>query len=153
MVVLSNFNRERRYWKMTDSCVTECIIEGKISKFVNAVNEDKRFEIAGLDKDDSVFVLRDTTKTDGEYASYIEVPIDQILKDEKNTGQIFDVLYGRRKDTVLNGVTRIVGYYSRMSNWNKSKIGELRDRYGANYALSGRTPEFDNARLSYINNL
>ena len=28
----------------------------------------------------------------------------------------------------LQGVTRIVGYYSRVSNWNKSKIGELRDR-------------------------
>ena len=28
----------------------------------------------------------------------------------------------------LQGVTRIVGYYSRVSNWNKSKIGELKDR-------------------------
>lgn len=33
------------------------------------------------------------------------------------------------------GLTRIVGYYSRITNWNKSKIGELRDRHAGRYAL------------------
>jgi ribonucleoside-triphosphate reductase (formate) len=33
------------------------------------------------------------------------------------------------------GVTRIVGYYSRISNWNKSKIGELADRHKGDYAV------------------
>ncbi len=31
------------------------------------------------------------------------------------------------------GVTRIVGYFSRINNWNKSKIGELKDRQRGNY--------------------
>ena len=35
------------------------------------------------------------------------------------------------------GLTRIVGYFSRISNWNKSKIGELRDRHGGSYGLPG----------------
>lgn len=35
----------------------------------------------------------------------------------------------------LFGVTRIVGYYSRVSNWNKSKIGELEDRHKGNYSV------------------
>lgn len=35
----------------------------------------------------------------------------------------------------LYGVTRIVGYYSRVSNWNKSKIGELHDRHVGNYSV------------------
>lgn len=35
--------------------------------------------------------------------------------------------------TKLHGVTRIVGYYSRVSNWNASKIGELTDRRKGNY--------------------
>ena len=26
------------------------------------------------------------------------------------------------------GMTRIVGYYSRVTNWNPSKLGELKDR-------------------------
>jgi ribonucleoside-triphosphate reductase (formate) len=35
------------------------------------------------------------------------------------------------------GMTRIVGYYSRISNWNKSKLGELSDRrqQPANYTV------------------
>jgi ribonucleoside-triphosphate reductase len=33
------------------------------------------------------------------------------------------------------GLTRIVGYFSRISNWNKSKIGELRDRRAGNYRV------------------
>lgn len=37
--------------------------------------------------------------------------------------------------TRLNGVTRIVGYYSRVSNWNKSKIGELNDRHMGKYSV------------------
>jgi len=32
-------------------------------------------------------------------------------------------------------VTRVVGYYSRVHNWNKSKLGELKDRHKGNYAL------------------
>lgn len=35
----------------------------------------------------------------------------------------------------LYGVTRIVGYYSRISNWNKSKLGELQDRHRGNYSV------------------
>ncbi len=34
-------------------------------------------------------------------------------------------------------VTRIVGYYSATKNWNKSKIGELKDRRRGNYSLAG----------------
>jgi ribonucleoside-triphosphate reductase len=33
------------------------------------------------------------------------------------------------------GVTRIVGYFSRIENWNKSKLGELADRHKGNYAV------------------
>ena len=40
--------------------------------------------------------------------------------------------------TILFGITRIVGYYSRVSNWNKSKIGELKDRHIGNYSWNTR---------------
>ncbi|MFH1868965.1 MAG: hypothetical protein ABH843_08350 [Candidatus Omnitrophota bacterium] len=32
-------------------------------------------------------------------------------------------------------VTRVVGYYSRIQNWNKSKIGELKDRHAGEYLV------------------
>ncbi len=35
------------------------------------------------------------------------------------------------------GLTRIVGYFSRLDNWNKSKKGELADRHKGNYKVSG----------------
>ena len=37
--------------------------------------------------------------------------------------------------TDVCGITRIVGYYSRISNWNKSKLGELRDRRAGQYQV------------------
>ncbi|MFW6134621.1 MAG: anaerobic ribonucleoside-triphosphate reductase [Elusimicrobiota bacterium] len=33
------------------------------------------------------------------------------------------------------GITRIVGYYSKVNNWNKNKIGELKDRKSGNYQV------------------
>ncbi len=33
------------------------------------------------------------------------------------------------------GITRIVGYYSKISNWNKNKIGELKDRNSGKYQI------------------
>jgi ribonucleoside-triphosphate reductase len=33
----------------------------------------------------------------------------------------------------VHGLTRIVGYFSRVDNWNKSKLGELEDRHGGRY--------------------
>ncbi len=33
------------------------------------------------------------------------------------------------------GITRIVGYYSRIKNWNNSKLGELRDRQRGDYLV------------------
>ena len=33
-------------------------------------------------------------------------------------------------------ITRVVGYYSRVHNWNKSKIGELKDRRKGTYSVA-----------------
>jgi len=38
------------------------------------------------------------------------------------------------------GVSRIVGYFSRITNWNKSKLGELKDRHKGNYSVVGSVP-------------
>jgi ribonucleoside-triphosphate reductase len=29
----------------------------------------------------------------------------------------------------VEGITRITGYFTKLSSWNKGKLGELRDRY------------------------
>jgi ribonucleoside-triphosphate reductase len=38
----------------------------------------------------------------------------------------------------IYGITRIVGYYSRISNWNKSKVGELNDRHKGDYGVGDK---------------
>ena len=107
----------------------ENVVTDKIGDFVEKVEGSERFEIAGLDRvgeKDEVFVLSDTTKKDGIYGKYIEVGVEEILTAPLK--DIWDVIANNRKKIVLHGVTRIVGYYSRTHNWNKSKVGELRDR-------------------------
>ena len=104
----------------------ENVVTDKIGEFVEKVEGSERFEVVGTDKDDSVLVLSDTTKKDGIYGRYIEVGVEEILTAPLK--DIWDVIANNRKKIVLHGVTRIVGYYSRTHNWNKSKVGELRDR-------------------------
>ncbi|GHS91501.1 hypothetical protein FACS1894139_13120 [Planctomycetales bacterium] len=61
------------------------------------------------------------------------LPIAAILR--ANWEIVEEVLLGKREPVVLQHMTRVVGYFSRIDNWNKSKIGELHDREHGNYAL------------------
>ncbi len=62
-----------------------------------------------------------------EIDTIISTPLDDLV-NALETGE-FVKLYG---------VTRIVGYYSRISNWNSSKTAELADRRQGNYWESKR---------------
>jgi len=46
------------------------------------------------------------------------------------------ILVGDREPVALRHMTRVVGYYSNVDNWNPSKIGELKDRHKGDYAIS-----------------
>lgn len=37
--------------------------------------------------------------------------------------------------TNVYGMSRVVGYYSKIDNWNKSKKAEFRDRQKGNYKI------------------
>lgn len=39
-----------------------------------------------------------------------------------------DLLKAIRKGLEIEGITRITGYFTKVGNWNKGKLGELRDR-------------------------
>jgi hypothetical protein len=47
---------------------------------------------------------------------------------ENSWGTLESWIRGLRDWNPIYQVTRIVGYYSRVQNWNSSKIGELKDR-------------------------
>jgi len=42
--------------------------------------------------------------------------------------ELLSILHEEREAVILGHMTRIVGYYSQTSNWNKSKLGELEAR-------------------------
>lgn len=45
-------------------------------------------------------------------------------------------LMGEREAQELITITRVIGYYSQVQNWNRSKVAELADRRKGTYALS-----------------
>lgn len=65
------------------------------------------------------------------YKTTFRVPV--ILELEWDKLRAFAT--GDEQISPLYHVSRICGYYSRIENWNKSKVGELADRRAGNYAI------------------
>ncbi len=118
-------------------------VVAKIEAFDKAITSSEKFKIKGVNVEEDLIVIDDTSKSEGIYGKYIEIPVKEIMKP---LDQLMDVLALKRKDKVLDGITRIVGYYSRVDNWNVSKRGELRDRiisrYGSGYGFNGSEVNF-----------
>jgi hypothetical protein len=133
-------------------------VEKSLTIFVEAIELSSDLEIIGTATPNSeeVFVIRDYSKTEGIDGAYVEVSIDEIVQKVTDTDRAQDfikVIQNDRKSIVLHGITRIVGYYSRVNNWNKSKVGELRDRAQRNYGLTAESPRFDAERMNVIDSL
>ena len=118
---------------------TQTDLENKLNRFVEEVNAEETLEVDGilyknerypkggpLIEQDSLKILHHTQKL-----AYL-VPIKTIL--QPNIGVLLEALKTGVFDKVYS-VTRIVGYYSRVSNWNKSKQQERRDRNKGNYSV------------------
>ncbi len=140
------------------------MVENSLTIFVEAVELSSDLEIIGTSfsseprngKNEEVFIIRDYTRDEGIEGAYIEVSIDEIAQkvtDADRAQEIIRVIQNDRASIVLNGITRIVGYYSRVNNWNKSKVGELRDRAAGRYGLTQEKPLFQTNRLDAIDAL
>src|SRR5574344_73455 len=81
-------------------------------------------------------VLRETEKTFVVFNKKTEkkYEIKKDVLEHADWENLSSVLEGR-EPVILDGITRIVGYFSKTSNWNKSKIGELHDRREGNYKV------------------
>ena len=78
-----------------------------------------------------------------EWAEYEHEGVSGIAI-KKNDAKIFisdDGIKTQEWDAIKKGIpdlthmTRIVGYYSKINNWNKSKLGELEDRHAGEYCV------------------
>lgn len=107
------------------------LIAEKMEAFDKAVEEHENLEIDGFFEeakieDDYFKVLNHHLKVG------FKVPVSTILTTDLDA--IINALDSGVFDP-LRGVTRIVGYYSKVKNWNRSKIGELKDRHVGNYSV------------------
>jgi hypothetical protein len=134
-------------------------IEKSLSEFVGAVERTSNLEIVfeGQDNNgnDILVVENSDIATDIE-GHQCTVDVNEIfakVTDCKSAQGFIDVINGDRNDIVCEGVTRIVGYYSRVSNWNASKIGELRDRQNGNYGTPGHVKQHHEESMQVVNSL
>ena len=133
-------------------------IEEALYLFIEAVELSSDLNLVGtaFPLKEEVFVIRDYSKVEGIEGAYVEVSIEEVIRkvtDAEKAQEFISVIQNERKGIVLEGVTRIVGYYSRVNNWNKSKVGELRDRAKGSYGLTGNAQEHQDDRLKTIDNL
>ena len=98
---------------------------------VEAHSELEGIGIDGEDKDRRPGVIVRHTKT----GLTTRIPITVI--ETVDWDVIQEVVTGKREPQVLQHMTRVVGYFSRVENWNKSKVGELKDRQNGNYSIAG----------------
>jgi hypothetical protein len=140
-------------------CITENVCEvdiasegcDRISDFDNAVNYSERFKIEGLTDDSKNFVLRDAKYAEDSELSCVLVPVLEVIN--KPLVDVMGVLNGTRPDITCKGYTRIVGYYSSLKAWSKSKIGEARTRASGDYGIPGYQKQHQAERLQYIDNM
>lgn len=117
---------------MSDVENVQLIIEEKLKAFDVAIERHDFLEIDGdiegnSPEEHSIKIINH--RAECAYSISIDAVIRQDLDyviDSLETGNT----------TRLYGITRIVGYYSRVSNWNKSKISELHDRHTGRYSVS-----------------
>ncbi len=107
------------------------VLEERLHAFCGAVDTHDNLEIDGDIEGDSLSSHQIKVLNHRLSTAY-SISLESILKQE--TDVVVEALETGIRDK-LYGITRIVGYYSRTSNWNKSKIGELRDRHRGDYSV------------------
>ena len=141
--------------------VETSVLSESVNLFCDAIEAVERLEIEGtsMKEDGEVFVVRDHSIEDGVMGAHVEVSVEEIgvqivgYDAEKKAQEFISVILNERGAIVLNGITRVVGYYSRVNNWNKSKVGELRDRAKGTYWTEAHDTMNQAERMRAIDNL
>ncbi len=101
-------------------------------EFFDRIEAHPELEGAGVEEGengegDAVYVRH--VPTDSKF----RVLLSTVL--EHSWEKLEPILTGQREPKILSHMTRVVGYFSRVENWNRSKIGELRGRQKGDYSL------------------
>lgn len=118
-------------------------MEAKLMEFDERIAAHPDLEIDG-EENGEIKILNHDSK------SAFNVPLKTIMQTP--TRDLIKALDEGVFEGRVYGVTRIVGYYSRINNWNKSKVSELQDRSKGNYWEGNRrdADEQTAAALSHL---
>jgi hypothetical protein len=93
-------------------------------------------DMQGLDLEDAV-----EGQNDGPAALVLHKPSGSKYRillstvEKEGWDTLEAIVTGKREAHVIEHMTRVVGYFSRVQNWNSSKLGELRDRQAGKYQV------------------
>ena len=111
--------------------------------FYDQINDNEDFEWIGVPNiPDTTEVLIRYKPRDAKFA------LDVAAIKEHSWDVLRDVLTLQRDPVIMEKVTRIVGYYSMLQNWNKSKIAELNDRHKGDYTLHNEAPDLKSTLIA-----
>lgn len=105
------------------------VMRAKLEEFDERIAAHPDLEIDGSEND-SIKVLCHDSK------SAFNVPVRTIMMNPVK--DIITALAEGVFDTRLHSISRIVGYFSRINNWSRSKISELEARNAGNYWETSR---------------
>ena len=100
-----------------------------IQLFYDAINDTDNLEIQKTQYSDKgeVFVIEDSNNKE----THIELLVNEVcekVQSIKDAQRFVDAINNPEAEKILDSYSRIVGYFSKISNWNQSKIGELKGR-------------------------
>lgn len=104
-------------------------MQGRV--FYNNVRDHEGLEWLGVHEGDDP-LQSEAIVLDNASGIKHAISLSSIL--EHTWDELEGVVTGKRDARVMIHLTRIVGYYSRVQNWNRSKLAELRDRHKGDYA-------------------
>ena len=121
---------ERPCCEAVEAEEVKSLLEKKLETFEDMCNLSGIVEIDGITDEGKIKVLNHSSR------EAYEIDVDTIVKTP-----IKDLMLALETGVHIRlfGITRIVGYLSRVNNWNSSKIAELRDRRKGNYWENQRT--------------
>jgi hypothetical protein len=97
-----------------------------LQEFLVKVNETEGIEGLGVTED--AFIIKNINEVK------FSIPVNTVKESSWN--DLIDVIQERRDPSVLRHVSRVVGYFSSLNNWNKSKLAENQSRHRGSYQLS-----------------
>jgi hypothetical protein len=98
--------------------------------FLRNVREHHSLHFGRGPRDDRIYVIYL-----GPDKARVGWELDPATIREHSWETLSAVLTGKRRPEIMSHLTRIVGYYSNMRNWNPSKLAEARDRARGAYVV------------------